>query len=146
MFWNKPKPDTYVVNDETELHHVQREQCMTALMNSIQTDFENVVKARPKAKTQLFTVMVGWIIFIGFLVLFNDTCNLGVSDSVLIALVSGGAAQVIGLYLVVATHLFPRSGVIISPEVLTAINNIDRTPDDPSSFNVTPSSSFDSGE
>lgn len=133
--------DEYLVEDSeslaNETHFAQREMCMTKLMQLVQEDFENVVKSRPVAKKKLFVVMVAWLVFIAFVLVFNNTCGLALSDSVLIALVSGGAAQVIGLYLVVATHLFPRNGATITPAVIDSINKIARTPDeDPSSFTV----------
>lgn len=121
---------------------------MTELMLSIQQDFSNVVESRKWAKKALFRLMAAWLFFVALLVVFNKPSSLEVSDGVMIALVSGAAAQVIGLYYVVAAHLFPKSGAIISPEVLDAINNIDRKPldEDGSSFTVEPSSDPDSDE
>lgn len=60
----------------------------------------------------LFALVFLWLVFIGVLVWMDaDACvNMELSDTVLVSLIAGGSANVIGMFLIVARYLFPIGG------------------------------------
>lgn len=59
----------------------------------------------------LFLVLLTWLGFIAVTILGTglESCPFALSDTVLIALIAGSTANVIGLVIIVAQYLFPKA-------------------------------------
>lgn len=109
---------------QREAMWLRREESITSLIEQMDEDFRNVVASRKEMKWYLYWLMVVWLLLVMGVVVFNQHCGLKVDDGVLIALVTGAAAQLIGLFLVVAQYLFPKDGASISPQMIKTLDEL----------------------
>lgn len=68
------------------------------------------LKMRVGYSIALFVVLLFWLAFIAAVISAtgSETCPFTLSDAVLIALIAGSTANVIGLVIIVAQYLFPK--------------------------------------
>lgn len=70
------------------------------------------IKARKKYADSIFQLVCCWLVVVLLLLCANGLkCGFSLSDGVLIAVISGTTANVLGLFLVVANYFFPKRSV-----------------------------------
>jgi hypothetical protein len=65
-------------------------------------DYEQDIKLRKHFSWATFSLLCVWMVIVASLLAFS-----GLSDGVLIALISGATVQIIGLYYIVLRYIFP---------------------------------------
>jgi hypothetical protein len=87
----------------------ETDQKLTAGDIDNQQKFENL-SARKKYASRLFILLCTWITltYITVLASGHQTCPVKLSDAVLIALITSGTVNIIGMFAVVLNYLFPN--------------------------------------
>jgi len=119
------KPDDYSVESDTktnlEEEALKRSELRTEILELIKTDLTNAVWSRVRLKWWLCAFTVVWMVFVAVILLFNYE-KFRLQEGVLIALISGSAAQMLRMFGVVVAHVFPRKGATISADLLLALD------------------------
>lgn len=83
----------------------------TLAVGRLEEDLESARQDRCERKTyagKIYKLLLWWVVGVFVLLLLNGFGLQKLSDGVLIAVVSGTTASVIGIFLVVANYLFPK--------------------------------------
>lgn len=74
----------------------------------INTNIKQNIKLRKVFSWLIFSFMAFWMAFVGLYLMLAGYSVIQVSETVQVAIITTGTAQVIGIFLVVSYYLFPR--------------------------------------
>lgn len=81
------------------------------------------IAEREKYARRIFRLIVGWLAFVGLIVVADGVCepifgfSFNLSDAVLITLITTTTASVLGLFIVVISYLFHRPSTVSKSNV-----------------------------
>ncbi|HEX8314815.1 MAG TPA: hypothetical protein VF609_07480 [Flavisolibacter sp.] len=94
--------------DEGRIHELQKKALELQLLKAQIRKFEDDNEGRREFSRSIFLVTVIWMFLVLMIVLQCARGKWGLSDSVLIALITTTTATVIGIFIIVANYLFNR--------------------------------------
>jgi hypothetical protein len=89
---------------------LQRLKIQNELLTARLKDREQDREERLRYAKRVFRLIVWWLVWVGSVVVVDgiEPLPFDLADAVIIALVGGTTASVIGIFLIIANYLFPR--------------------------------------
>lgn len=115
-------PDEPGILDQIEEIRFENAQMQNQILDLVLHDFRMTVDARTKFKWICLALVVIWMAFV-ICVVSNNSTAFFLDASVLIALLTTSSANVLGLFGVIAVHIFPRKGATLSAELVAALDH-----------------------
>lgn len=101
--------DTYGITER----HIKKEDRDDKLdqEQEILKDSKQNREQRKEYANKIFWLVCGWLVSLVFIVILVGFGRMQLSDTVLVALISGASLNIIGLMVIVAQYLFPKNGM-----------------------------------
>lgn len=104
-----PEVNAAVGEERADLE-LQRLKIQNELLTARLKDREQDREERLRYAKRVFRLIVWWLVWVGSVVVVDgiEPLPFDLADAVIIALVGGTTASVIGIFLIIANYLFPR--------------------------------------